>query len=283
MEAYSPQPAFLNLERRLRIDPEREITVLLTFESNGKMPPMLDHPTRDLAEWGRAFVRRHCPGENRSFEARTGDPGSAVIDVAEKTNSDLIVLSFKGNFGWGHGWVVREVLARSVVPVFLLPAPFAQLPADVTVTATASADDANTWLSDSQPCADVVVDSGMLPRRRRSSLGLLRLRGSRNDVGISALERRPVSTRTLFRIGMPSGSEGRWNAETRGGMLRGGLGPMPHQTPWVLLVNGGGPSPPKLPRDRLCREVRAGPPQEWGFGPAGLIHSAPAGPCRQTS
>ncbi len=134
----SASAAFLNLERRLLSDPEREITVLLSFESNGKMPPMLDRPTRGLAEWGQAFLHRHCPGENRSFEARTGDPGSAVIEVAEKTNSDLIVLSFKGNFGWGHGWIVREVLARSVVPVLLLPAPFAQLPADVTVTAIES-------------------------------------------------------------------------------------------------------------------------------------------------
>lgn len=28
----------------------------------------------------------------------------------------------------------------------------------------------STWLPDSHPCAGVVVDSGMLPRRRRTSL-----------------------------------------------------------------------------------------------------------------
>ena len=113
--------AFLEFERRLRDDPRRQVTVLLTFQSNGEMPPMLDRPTRDLPAWGRAFVARNCPGENRSFQARTGDPGSAVIEIAEATDSDLIVLSCKGNFGWGHGWVIREVLARSVVPVLLLP------------------------------------------------------------------------------------------------------------------------------------------------------------------
>ena len=113
--------AFLEFERSLRGDPRREVTVLLTFQSNGEMPPMLDRPTRDLPAWGRAFVARHCPGENRSFQARTGDPGSAVIETAEAGDSDLIVLSCKGNFGWGHGWVIREVLARSVVPVLLLP------------------------------------------------------------------------------------------------------------------------------------------------------------------
>ena len=66
--------AFLEFERRLRGDPRREVTVLLTFQSNGEMPPMLDRPTRDLPAWGRAFVARHCPGENRSFQASDGGP-----------------------------------------------------------------------------------------------------------------------------------------------------------------------------------------------------------------
>jgi len=131
--------AFLELERRFRSDPEREITVLLTFADDGEMPSMLDHPTRDLPAWGRTFVDRCCPGEGRLFEARTGDPGSAVIEVAEKTKSDLIVLSFKGTLERGHGWVVQEVLARSVVPVLLLPVAPANMPADVAI---ASVDDA---------------------------------------------------------------------------------------------------------------------------------------------
>ncbi len=130
--------AFLEFERRLPGDARREVTVLLTFESNGEMPRMLDRPTRDLPVWGRAFVARHCPGENRSFETRTGDPGSAVIEVTEATHSDLIVLSFKGDFGWGHGWVIREVLARSVVPVLLLPVSRARVCADTSDTVVGS-------------------------------------------------------------------------------------------------------------------------------------------------
>ena len=133
--------SFLEFEQRLRSDPEREVTVLLTFESNGEMPRMLDHPTRDLPAWGRSFVRSHCPGQNRSFEARWGDPGSAVIEVAEETKSDLIVLSFKGTFGWGHGWVVREVLARSDVPVLLLPLTPAHVAADDADRAVGSVED----------------------------------------------------------------------------------------------------------------------------------------------
>ncbi len=133
--------SYLEFERRIPRDPERETTVLLTFESNGTMPRMLDRPTRDLPAWGLAFVRSHCPGENRSFAGRWGDPGNAVIEVAEETNSDLIVLSFKGNFGWEHGWVVREVLARSVVPVLLLPVSPAKVADDAVETAIESADE----------------------------------------------------------------------------------------------------------------------------------------------
>jgi len=133
--------SFLEFEQRLRSDPEREITVLLTFESNGEMPRMLDRPTRDLPAWGHAFVRSHCPGQNRSFEGRWGDPGNAVIEVAEESKSDLVVLSFKGSFGWGHGWVVREVLARSVVPVLLLPMTSAEVAADDADIAVRSLED----------------------------------------------------------------------------------------------------------------------------------------------
>jgi len=118
--------SFLALEGRLCMDTDREITVLLTLD--GVMPSMLDRPSRDLPEWGRTFVDHHCPGQGRTFTWRTGDPGNAVIDVAEQAHSDLIVLSFGGNIDMGHGSVIREVLARAVVPVLLLPPSYAVLP-----------------------------------------------------------------------------------------------------------------------------------------------------------
>ena len=74
------------------------------------------------------------PWRGTVVQARTGDPGSAVIEVAEKTKSDLVVLSFKGKLSnRGHGWVVQEVLARSVVPVLLLPVTPAKMPADLAI------------------------------------------------------------------------------------------------------------------------------------------------------
>jgi nucleotide-binding universal stress UspA family protein len=111
--------AFLEMEGLFRSETSMEITVLLTLD--GLTPAMLDHPVYDLPVWGEEFLLRHCPGEGRVFEWRTGNPANAVIEVAEETNSDLIVLSFGGDIEVGHGAVIREVLARSAVPVLVLP------------------------------------------------------------------------------------------------------------------------------------------------------------------
>jgi len=111
--------AVLKLESHFRPDAIVETTVLYTL--NGLTPTMVDHPEYDLPTWGEELVRRHLPGDHRFFEWRTGAPGSAVIEVAEESGSDLIVLCFQGRIDVGHGEVVREVLGRSSIPVFVLP------------------------------------------------------------------------------------------------------------------------------------------------------------------
>jgi len=111
--------AFLELESLFRVDADMEVMVLYTLD--GLTPSMLDRPEYDLPLWGSEFVLRHCPGEHRSFEWRMGNPASAVIEVAEHAESDLIVLSFGRNIDVGHGAVIREVLARSPIPVLVVP------------------------------------------------------------------------------------------------------------------------------------------------------------------
>ncbi len=111
--------AVLEMERNVRPDANLEITVLYTLD--GFTPPMVDRPEYDFPAWGKEFVLRHLPGEHRLFEWRTGDPGNAVIEVAEQAQSDVIVLYFGGNIDVGHGAVVWEVLARSPIPVLVLP------------------------------------------------------------------------------------------------------------------------------------------------------------------
>ncbi len=111
--------AFLTLEHRFPPDTDRQIDVLLTFDGLG--PSMEDHSPHGTEAWGREFVERHCPGQQRTFHGREGDPGNAVIEEAERAGSDLIVLSFGGTIEAGHGTVIREVLSRSRIPVLILP------------------------------------------------------------------------------------------------------------------------------------------------------------------
>ena len=112
--------AIFDMEGHIRLEANVEMVVLYVLD--GLTPAMVDHPEHDLSDWGREFVLRYCPGEHRSFEWRVGDPGNAVIDVAEQSASDLVVLCFGGNIDVGHAAVVREVLARSRIPVLVLPA-----------------------------------------------------------------------------------------------------------------------------------------------------------------
>ena len=117
----SPQAsrAFLTMERLFQEEANVEVVILYTL--NGLTPRMIDYPYYDLPIWGEDFLRRYCPGENRSFQWSTGDPAGAVIDVAAEIESDLIVLSFAGDIEVGHGAVIREVLSRSSVPVIIVP------------------------------------------------------------------------------------------------------------------------------------------------------------------
>jgi len=119
----SPQAsrAFLDMEGLFQEDANVEVVVLYTLD--GLTPTMLDHPLYDLPMWGEEFLLRYCPGERRSFQWSTGNPAGAAIDVAAEKECDLIVLSFAGDIEVGHGAVIREVLARSSVPVIVVPTP----------------------------------------------------------------------------------------------------------------------------------------------------------------
>ena len=135
---HETSSAFLEFESALQADADRVVTVVHTLDGYGA--PLMERPEHDFPAWAESFVRQYCPGEHRAFEWRTGNPADAVIKVAEKAGNDLIVLSFRGDIEIGHGAVVREVLARSPIPVLVLP-----------LSRSASSDDAeagenNLWV-----------------------------------------------------------------------------------------------------------------------------------------
>lgn len=52
---------------------------------------------------------------------RTGWPAGRILDVAAVERADLIALGWRRRLAADHAAVVREVLARTPVPVVLLP------------------------------------------------------------------------------------------------------------------------------------------------------------------
>lgn len=100
------------------LSPAVELVVLhvVTDES----VPVIDHPEWGLAMWTDEFLARHCPTANR-IDVRTGAVGSRIIDAADEVEPDLIALSWFQDASPGRAAVVRELLARSIRPVMLVP------------------------------------------------------------------------------------------------------------------------------------------------------------------
>jgi nucleotide-binding universal stress UspA family protein len=64
-------------------------------------------------------------GLNASWEVRRGDPASNIIDSAEQSNSDLIVMATHGKSGIGAFWagsVAPKVITQTHIPLLLVPA-----------------------------------------------------------------------------------------------------------------------------------------------------------------
>ena len=96
-----------------------EVVALHVFDRES--PPLIaDQPHHELDAWGREFLARYCRHGVR-LEARVGVAGEHVLDVAAEADADLIALGWAQDLSPGRAAVVREVLARSRVPVLLVP------------------------------------------------------------------------------------------------------------------------------------------------------------------
>ena len=96
-----------------------EVVALHVFDRESP-PPFADQPQHELEAWGREFLARYCRHGVR-LEARVGVAGEHVLEVAAEVDADMIALGWAQDLSPGHAAVVREVLARSRVPVLLVP------------------------------------------------------------------------------------------------------------------------------------------------------------------
>ena len=76
---------------------------------------------QDTELWADEFGRRFAPGTpDVPLELCTGDIATAVIEMCERHDADLVALEWRRTFDGGHGAVVREVLSRTTIPVLLV-------------------------------------------------------------------------------------------------------------------------------------------------------------------
>ncbi|MGZ4145298.1 MAG: universal stress protein [Actinomycetota bacterium] len=97
-----------------------EVVALHVFDA-ASTPLFLDRPDYDLDAWTREFLARYSAEPGSRLELRSGRPGNNVVTTAEEEGVDMIALAWRQDLSPGRASVVREVLARAIVPVLLIP------------------------------------------------------------------------------------------------------------------------------------------------------------------
>jgi nucleotide-binding universal stress UspA family protein len=96
--------------------------VALHVHEIADLPLFSDQPQYESEAWANEFLRRHCPHpELVELETRVGVPGDQALRVARDAGADMVALGWSQEFDQGRAAVVREVLARSPLPVLLVP------------------------------------------------------------------------------------------------------------------------------------------------------------------
>lgn len=119
--AASADTVSYQLRHLFPVDVELVVLHVFTWDT---LPPVLDHPVRDVEMWAAEFSRRYFP-DATNVETRIalkGSIGQTIATFGVESRCDLIVLTWSRNSSAGHATVVRDVIARSPVPVLLLPA-----------------------------------------------------------------------------------------------------------------------------------------------------------------
>jgi nucleotide-binding universal stress UspA family protein len=111
------------LAHTLMLAGHRKLEVIaLHVHDQESIPLFSDQRQHELESWADEFLRRHCPDpELVRLETRIGTPGENVLQVADDTSADLIVLGWSQDLSPGRAAVVRAVLERSRVPLLLVP------------------------------------------------------------------------------------------------------------------------------------------------------------------
>jgi len=83
-------------------------------------PYYMDQPYHEWQSWTREFLARFCTVldyEPLDVIVRVGDPGREIVRVAQERQSDLVMMSWKGELDGGRAAAVETVLRHAPCPV----------------------------------------------------------------------------------------------------------------------------------------------------------------------
>jgi hypothetical protein len=85
------------------------------------LPMFDDQPQHETRAFAEAFLARYAPGAPVRLELRVGLPADEVLAAATALGADLLAIAWAQILEPGRARVVRHLLARSHVPLLLLP------------------------------------------------------------------------------------------------------------------------------------------------------------------
>jgi len=121
--AMETQP---NRVRRLQRDVELASVgdleiVVVHVDDEITIPSFSDEVQYEMEDYAEEFLARNLPGSpGARFEPRVGIPADEILAAAESLGAQLIVIGRPQTDAPGRGWVAREILARSPIPVLLV-------------------------------------------------------------------------------------------------------------------------------------------------------------------
>lgn len=98
-----------------------ELVAVHVFDED--VPRFWDEPAHAADAYTDEFSARWCPQPDVDVRLRRGSAPTAVMDVAEVENVDVIALAWSQDMSPGHARMIRSALTSATMPVLLVPVP----------------------------------------------------------------------------------------------------------------------------------------------------------------
>jgi nucleotide-binding universal stress UspA family protein len=86
-----------------------------------RIPMFTDQPQHETSAFGYEFLARYAPGAPVRLELRVGPPAEEILTATAVLHADLVAIAWAQILEPGRARIVRHLLARSRVPLLLLP------------------------------------------------------------------------------------------------------------------------------------------------------------------